>query len=768
MKKLTEMRKVKKASETDILERPGITGVDIGYKYKSGKKTGDLAIRVFVKEKKDVPEEEKIPKMINGIKTDVIQRNFVLHPLRVRAAGMTVMSDAVSYDPLKGGISIGPGRSIDGYVFVGTLGCIARDNATKDTMLLSNFHVMCIDDNSKVGDKMAQPGLVDGGVCPANVIGELKKSSLGGKVDCAVARHTKRDFVCEIVDIGKVTGTAAATANMAVRKRGRTTRLTYGKVESIDLTVKIDYEDGLGEKILTDQIGIEPDTDRNTMFGDHGDSGSVVVNDENKVVGLYFAGSEDGYGIANPIQAVLDALDISICTSVRNGIAGKVVDKSTGLPLEGVKIFTDTGQSAITESGGNYELKDVPPGDHVVTAIKTDCRCACIVVTVKEDEITMANFELCDSQAPQITVAYASRTGKIDEVPPEEELTYQSIPSELAEIKAAKVAARLAKRAAATKKGKTVLIINGDNDIHYEDDQSVLTFISVFNNMGDEVRVEQAKDTSYSTWNNYDIVVWSCGDDYSAINDLEYKRMLINYVAQGGRLILEGGNIAGWIRETGGTIIDRRFRENVLHATAEWIFHDVGDLVLKRDHPIATTPNQLPATIGFTPTEPGDFSGDSNAVRILPEATCIYGWSYVAYGGNLVDESVASKSCGLIAFESEKGGLMVYYAFDIDDIDSLDIQEKLIQNSANWLKSKLRGSITGKVVNITGEPVEGASICIDTGQNTISGSDGTYELTDVLKGDRGITAIKTGYKCACAYVVVKEGEVTTAKTLELS
>lgn len=770
METLIEMRKTKKASEADILSRPGITGMDIGYRYERSKKTNELAIRVFVEEKKDVPEEEKIPEKIDGIKTDVIQRKFVLHPLRLRAADIEVKVDAGGYDPLKGGISIGPCRVIDGYVYVGTLGAIAKDNATGHEMLLSNFHVMCVDNNWEVGDKMAQPGLVDSGVCPADVVGELQRASLGGKVDCAVAEHTARGFECEIVEVGKVTGTETADVGMVVRKRGRTTRLTYGKVDTIDLTVKIDYGDGLGIQILTDQIGIEPDSERNTMFGDHGDSGSVVVNDDCKVVGLYFAGSEDGYGVANPTQAVLDALNVSICASpVKTGITGKVVDKLTGNPVEGAKIYIDTGQSVMTGSDGTYELRDVPTGDHVVTAIKTGCECACAFVTVKEGEVAAVNFEVCDSQTPQITADYAKITGKFDQEPPKEELTDQPIPLEVANAKAAKVAARVAARAAALRKGKTVLIINGDNNIHYEDDQSVLTFMSAFQNMGDEVRVEQAKYTSYSTWSSYDIVVWSCGDDYSAINDIKNKQMLIDYVAQGGRLILEGGNIAGWIKETGVTIVDRKLREKVLHATTDWVYHDVGDLVLKTEHPIATTPNKLPETIGFTPTEPGDYSGDANAVRILPDATGIYNWSYVAYGGNLVKESIASISYGLTAYESENGGRIVYYAFDIDDIDSPDIQQKLIQNSGNWLKLELIGSITGKVVDkLTGKPVEDATICTDTGQSTKTGSCGTYDLKDVPTGDRGITAIKTGCKCACAFLIVKEGEVTCAKTLELS
>ncbi|VVB96651.1 Uncharacterised protein [uncultured archaeon] len=295
------------------------------------------------------------------------------------------------------------------------------------------------------------------------------------------------------------------------------------------------------------------------------------------------------------------------------------------------------------------------------------------------------------------------------EKPPKGELTDRPVPPKIAKAKEAKVAAKAAAKAAAARKGKTVLIINGDNDIHFEDDQSVLAFTSAFQNMGDEVRVELAKDTSYSTWGNYDIVVWSCGDDYSAIGDVNNKQMLVDYVSGGGCLILEGGNIAGWCKEFGaGTIPNRMFREKVLYATTDWVYHDVGDLKLKNPHPIATTPNSLPETIGFTPTEPGDGSGDANAVRILPDATGIYNWSYVAYNGNLVRESVSSISYGLIACESENGGRIVYYAFDIDDIDNPDIQQKLIQNSADWLRktsnpSALIISSKGQLVEKYGE-----------------------------------------------------------------
>ena len=91
------------------------------------------------------------------------------------------------------------------------------------------------------------------------------------------------------------------------------------------------------------------------------------------------------------------------------------------------------------------------------------------------------------------------------------------------------------------------------------------------------------------------------------------------------------------------TALNRMFREKVLHSTGDWVYHDVGDLKLKTNHPIATTPNALPKTIGFTPTDPGDDSGNANAVRILTDATGIYNWSSVAYEGTLVKDSISRK-----------------------------------------------------------------------------------------------------------------------------
>src|SRR5436309_2922941 len=110
---LDKIRQIKEAAEADLLKRPGVTGVDVGYRYVGGKKTDEIVVRVHVAEKKDVPPDQKIPETINGVKTDVLQNRFEL------------AIDKDLYDPLLGGISIGSVHVVGPLLYeAGTLGAI--------------------------------------------------------------------------------------------------------------------------------------------------------------------------------------------------------------------------------------------------------------------------------------------------------------------------------------------------------------------------------------------------------------------------------------------------------------------------------------------------------------------------------------------------------------------------------------------------------------------------------------------------------------------
>jgi len=334
MRNLDEIIKQKQAAEVELLKLEGITGVDVGFKYEKGKRTDEIAIRVLVRQKKkNVTSKQMVPAEINGIKTDVIEMEVFPLIVNKKLDDASLLVDSTKYATVKGGISIGPERAIGGYVYVGTLGCIVKDNVTNNPMLLSNFHVMCVDSGWHVGDHMCQPGRVDGGVPATDRIGDLSRAVLSGHVDGAISSLSGRPYDCSIVDIGDVKGTASAVLNAAVRKRGRTTMLTNGFVDSINATVNIDYGDGLGVHTLTNQIGIRPDTTVNPKFSDHGDSGSVVVDANNKVIGLLFAGNNSGYTYINPISYVLSELNISLCTKTKS-----LIKDSKDIKIEKIEI----------------------------------------------------------------------------------------------------------------------------------------------------------------------------------------------------------------------------------------------------------------------------------------------------------------------------------------------------------------------------------------------------------------------------------------------
>jgi hypothetical protein len=127
---------------------------------------------------------------------------------------------------------------------------------------------------------------------------------IDNEVDCALAKPVDPNmFTGQILGIGQVSGTKAATLGMTVRKSGRTTGYTEGTINLLNATVSVAY--GNKTARFTGQIITSP-------MSQGGDSGSLIVDKaENKAVGLLFAGSNLST-IFNPIDRVLAALNVTI------------------------------------------------------------------------------------------------------------------------------------------------------------------------------------------------------------------------------------------------------------------------------------------------------------------------------------------------------------------------------------------------------------------------------------------------------------------------
>ncbi|GLZ36277.1 hypothetical protein Lesp02_84640 [Lentzea sp. NBRC 105346] len=315
------IRPIKRRVEDEFLSRPGVIGVDIGEKITGGRPTGRAAIVVYVCAK-GPNHPLQIPASVEGIPTDVVAESIVLHRALLSPDEQQPVV-AERHAVLRGGISIGPARAVrvvppdvsvpGDYVIVGTMGALVVSRGERQVLGLTNFHVGCVDDAWMVGDRMVHPSRVDGGVTDLDDIGVLNRAALSGSVNAAaVLLDPDRPHRAEILDIGAVTGSAAAAVGTTVRKRGRTTALTHGVVASTDATITVDFGDGIGIRRLRNQLRV---TACDGRFGDHGDSGSVLVDADNRIVGLYCAGTLSGsMGFANPIDRVLDQLDVEVLT----------------------------------------------------------------------------------------------------------------------------------------------------------------------------------------------------------------------------------------------------------------------------------------------------------------------------------------------------------------------------------------------------------------------------------------------------------------------
>ena len=102
--------------------------------------------------------------------------------------------------------------------------------------------------------------------------------------------------------MGTIVDMASGELGMAIKKSGRTTALTHGEILQIDVTADVDYGQGRVAR-FSDQLLAGP-------MSEGGDSGSVVLDAHDRLVGLLFAGSKNTT-LVNRIENVFEALGIT-------------------------------------------------------------------------------------------------------------------------------------------------------------------------------------------------------------------------------------------------------------------------------------------------------------------------------------------------------------------------------------------------------------------------------------------------------------------------
>jgi hypothetical protein len=292
-----------------------VVGVGIGEKYVDDKPTGQLAVKVFVKEKlnrEEVSAEALVPQTIGGTTTDI------------DAVGdVTAQMFTARLRPAPCGVSIGNCNR----VMAGTLGCLVRRGT--QLFILSNNHVIALVNTSPLGAGIPQPGRLDGGVCNNDVIARLAQfipiNFAAGQcnfVDAAIAQTSPALVDRRILrPLGFrqpiLPPPLNPVLNMLVQKSGRTTQYTRGIVDAVNVTVNVSYAPLGGVARFCRQFRVRgiPGGD----FSRPGDSGSLVTTFPlNQPVGLLFAGGagpqpgSQSVTFCNPIIPVLNAFGVTI------------------------------------------------------------------------------------------------------------------------------------------------------------------------------------------------------------------------------------------------------------------------------------------------------------------------------------------------------------------------------------------------------------------------------------------------------------------------
>lgn len=226
--------------------------------------------------------------------------------------------------PPEMGISVSHFKSLSG-----TLGCFVQRRDSNDSSkfwILSNNHVIANDNDARIGEAVIQPGRNDrrrwrkGGKridredTIASLDSWIKLEPRGNTVDAAIAEvnvDVKEDTINVIPGIGRISSiyTDRIIPALKVKKLGRTTGLTDGIVTTIlkkelEVTCKRNVKRGFCNVIVIESSNNKP-------FSKKGDSGSIIVDEQNRAMGLLFAGNGT-QTFAIPATEVFDKLNLRL------------------------------------------------------------------------------------------------------------------------------------------------------------------------------------------------------------------------------------------------------------------------------------------------------------------------------------------------------------------------------------------------------------------------------------------------------------------------
>ncbi len=230
--------------------------------------------------------------------------------------------------------------------------------------------------------------------------------------------------------------------------------------------------------------------------------------------------------------------------------------------------------------------------------------------------------------------------------------------------------------------GRTSPFKGGGPEIEVQLGSSANLFAQTLNEAGYVVDTVRFTNLDVGTLDGYDVVILSAGPRTTAMfDDLGKRTAIVNYTLNGGRTLVEGGEV-GYIYRKSGTTTDKDpfFRRNVLHDSV-WV-SDVTTGLLRKIRPmhsIFNSPNFVPDSLTFS----GTGFGPRDAMRTTPGEQGIFklaGW-YPTY----------LDTAGILAYSpgNHPDSLRnIFFTFSVSNITNTQAAKNLIENTfqlfMNW------------------------------------------------------------------------------------
>jgi hypothetical protein len=240
--------------------------VDVGFRYRDGKRTEALAIRVFIHGPKrgNAKSRRLAPRTWRGYPIDVISSTFKRHCATAPEPGRIAPTT-----PLLGGLSIGS----NGHG-AGTLGMLVRSTKCPGLLMLTCNHV------ADLHAQVFQPAQTDSAA--SRLVGEtfdVSYSDLASVVRIYDVTGLER-HVLGLPAVSGVVGEAELREicldHAEVVKSGRSTAITIGQLDGLSPTGTVSI--------------VNPADSPQPEVGCEGDSGAIWMTKDQRAVGMHYAG----------------------------------------------------------------------------------------------------------------------------------------------------------------------------------------------------------------------------------------------------------------------------------------------------------------------------------------------------------------------------------------------------------------------------------------------------------------------------------------------